>query len=118
MGAVRRRDEVLAYVVAEIVRTGASPTIQEIADELKVSTVRVRQLRQQLVAEGVIYVVPGTQRGIRVHDLEETRRELVDACRRLGWKTPDEIESTFPYGKLSRLPPIRYLPPEDIEDAA
>ena len=120
MGAVRRRDEVLAFIVAEIVRTGASPTIQEIADALdpRVSKPRVRQLLEQLETEGAIHRVPGTQRAIRVRDVYETRRTLVEACRTLGWITADAIESTFPYGKLSRLPPIRYLPPDDTEEAA
>lgn len=116
MIAVRRRDEVLAFVVAEIVRTGASPTIQEIADALKVSKPRVRELLAQLVLDGVVHVIRGTQRGIRVIDMSETRRSLVDACRRLGWVTPDQIDP-FPQEKLSRLPPIRYLPPDDQEAA-
>lgn len=118
MGAVHRRDEVLAFVVEEIVRTGASPTIQEIADHLGVSKRRVLELVAQLEHEGAVHRVRGSQRAIRVRDLEQTRRSLVDACRRLGWAVPD-ADGAFPHGRLTMLPPIRYLPgPDPSEEAA
>lgn len=86
-----RRDQVLAFVIEQIARHGLSPTMGEIARELNISDSRAKQLMGQLVEKGVIDRVPGSIRGLRVRDMAESRRQLAEVLRRLGWAASDPV---------------------------
>ncbi len=80
-----RRDEVLAYIIDQIVRYGICPSYDEIGRHLAISRTRSRQLVQQLVAIGAIERLLGAKRGFRVVDMAISRNMLGDALQRLGW---------------------------------
>ncbi len=80
-----RNDEVLAYIIDQIVRYGICPSYDEIGRHLAISRTRSRQLVQQLVAIGAIERLLGAKRGFRVVDMAVSRNMLGVALERLGW---------------------------------
>ena len=95
-----RRDQVLAFVIEQIVRYGVAPSMGEIAREFDLSKSRATQLVGQLVEAGVIDRVPGAVRGLRVRNVAESRLQLTEVLRRLGWPAADpagELRSTPDY---------------------
>lgn len=105
-GVLRRRDQVLAFVIERIVRTGTSPTLDEIADGLvpRVSKARAQELVEQLVRAGLLQRVPGSVRNLRVCGVDECRIVLLEAMRRLGWS------ESAPMGDLQQPPTSVQLP--------
>lgn len=82
-----RREEALAIIVERIARYGVSPTYDEIGDAMRppVRRTRARQFVDQLVAIGTVERVPGSQRGIRVRDVERRRAIIETALGNGGW---------------------------------
>lgn len=87
--ATLRRDQVLAFVIEQIARHGLPPTNSEIARALSISVTRAKHLVGQLVEGGVIERTPGSVRGLRVRDMDGSRRQLAEVLRRLGWAAAD-----------------------------
>ena len=75
----RRRDEVLAFIIDRLVKTGTSPSYFEIGQNLrpKVGTSRAQELVNQLIADGVLEKTPGAVRALRVRDVVHAR-EIVE----------------------------------------
>lgn len=84
-----RRDQALAFIMAEIARGRGSPSMVEIARHLGVSSTRAKQLVDDLRRVGAIERTPGTQRAIRVCDVAQSRQQLADVLRALGWVAAD-----------------------------
>ncbi|WP_301075825.1 hypothetical protein [Sphingomonas sp.] len=51
---LRRRDQVLAFIIEPIVRFGTAPTSVEISRELSISDSRAKELIAQLIKRGVV----------------------------------------------------------------
>jgi len=103
-------------VVERIVRDGTSPSTPEIGRALKISDARVKQLVAQLIQEGALERTYGAHRGLRVRDMAQSRYELAEALRRLGWSTSEpmaSLSSTFPNRQVPLLPPFEHLPDID-----
>ncbi|WP_394648900.1 LexA family protein [uncultured Sphingomonas sp.] len=137
-----RRNQVLAFVIEQIARHGLSPTMGEIARELRVSNSRAKQLIVQLVESGVIDRVPGSVRGLRVRNVAESRLQLTEVLQRLGWPAADpagELRSAPDYPRMIAIvahveytdfeevgaspnPPVALIPPlehlPDVGEAA
>ena len=114
--APRRRDQALAFIVEQIARYGACPTLDEIGDALKVSKPRARELVDQLVRDGLIERRPGAQRNLRVRDLTHCRSVLEVALRNLGWQAAEpmgELQPPLTNVQLPMLPPFEHLPELD-----
>lgn len=75
--------------MAEIARGRGSPSMVEIARHLGVSSTRAKQLVDDLRRGGAIERTPGTQRAIRVCDVAQSRQQLADVLRALGWVAAD-----------------------------
>lgn len=90
-GAARplRRDEALAFIMAQIASGRGSPSMVEIANHLGVGASRARQLVDKLCQLGAIERIPGTQRAIRVRDVAQSRHQLANVLRALGWVAAD-----------------------------
>jgi len=108
-----RRDQALAYIIEHIVRHGFSPTYEEIGQALGgISGPRVRELVDQLIKLGAVSKTAGTQRNLRVNDLDASRHHLTEAMRRLRWAAADamgDLRAPLPQEKLPRVPPITHL---------
>lgn len=97
-------------------RDGTSPSTPEIARALKISDTRAKQLIAQLISEGAMERTYGAHRGLRVRDMAQSRRELGEALRRLGWTTSEPmsaLSATFPDRQVPLLPPFEHLPDLD-----
>lgn len=124
-----RRDEVLAFLIDRLVKTGSSPTFEEIAKELGFSRTRAQELVEQLIARGVIEKVPGAQRALRVRDVAHARHLVDQFARGLGWAVaaplgaleqptvpvpPKPMPSqTLSYVQLPVLPAFEHFPDLD-----
>ncbi len=109
----RRRDEALAYIIDRLVKTGTSPSYDEIGRELGVSKPRARELVDQLIADGVLEKTPGAMRGLRVRDVAHAREMAGEFARRLGWIVAaplGQLQPPFPQVQLPMLPPFKHLP--------
>lgn len=117
MGAISskpcRRNEALAFIIDRIIRTGISPTHDEIGIELGVSGTRAKQLVGQLVDRGLVEKTAGAQRNLRVRDVTLARRLVEECLVRLGWTAAPalgELSCHFPQGQLPMLPAFDHLP--------
>ena len=114
IAAPRRRDEALAYIVDRLVKTGTSPSYDEIGRQLGVSKPRARELVDELIAGGVIEKTPGAMRGLRVRDVVRAREIAADFARSLGWTVAApmalDLQPPFPQVQLPMLPPFEHLP--------
>jgi SOS-response transcriptional repressor LexA len=113
--ASRRRDEALAFIINRLVKTGTSPSYEEIglAMQPRVSKRRAQELVTQLIAEGVIEKTPGAQRALRVRDVTRARGIVDEFARSLGWVVAaplGALQQPFPQGPLPMLPPFRHPP--------
>jgi SOS-response transcriptional repressor LexA len=114
--APARRDQVLAFIVDRIVRTGTSPTFDEIGLALQFSSSRAKQLVDQLVKRGVIEKTPGAQRNLRVRDVTQSRTIVAEALRGIGWIPSGPmapLPGDLPNGQLPMLPPFEHFPDID-----
>ena len=109
--APRKKDIALAFIMKRIVRTGTSPSLGEIAAELRVSSSRVKALVAQLEADGRIERRPGAQRALTVRDVAGTRAMLTSVVARLGWAVNGE--PPLPQGHLPMLPALEHIPDID-----
>lgn len=108
-----RRDEVLAFIIAQIARYGIAPTFDEIGHHIGTSKSRARQLVGQLVDRGVIEHTPGTQRSFRVVDVAASRDMLRLTLQRLGWIQAAPLGALVAdpiHAPIPRLPALEYLP--------
>lgn len=111
--APRRRDQALAFVMERLVRDRRSPTLVEIARELKISVTRVKALLEQLEKAGIIERKRGVQRGIVVRDVTQTRVLLTEIIDELGWGVNGGMpHPPCPDEHLPRLRTIRYRQPD------
>lgn len=76
-----RRTDALDYIASRIVAGSGSPSFTEIAAALHVSPSRAKSLVSQLVREGAIQRVPGSQRAIAVRDDAALRRAVLRYTR-------------------------------------
>ncbi|WP_296222732.1 hypothetical protein [uncultured Sphingomonas sp.] len=114
--ALLKRDQVLAFIIERIARSGTSPSYPEISNELKVSERRAKELVGQLIERGIVEKTFGAKRSLRVRDVAGSRNLLEDVMRRLGWLTAEPmgaLQQPFPNGKLPVLPPFEHLPDLD-----
>ena len=113
----RRRDEALAFIIDRLVKTGTSPSYEELGRQLGVSKVRAQELVRQLIADGVIEKTSGAQRALRVRDVVHARAIVVEFARSLGWTVAVPMGATvpppFPHVHLPMLPPFEHLPDVD-----
>lgn len=121
----RRRDEALAFIIDRLVKTGSSPTFEEIGAELGVSKARAQQLVDQLITHGIIEKVPGAQRALRIRDVVHARRLLDEFMRALGWAVAAPLGTLeqpidapvplkpLPHVQLPVLPAFEHLPDLD-----
>ena len=115
-GSVPRRYEALAYIVEQLVRTGHSPTYDEIGDALGVKKTRARELVDQLIGEQIVDRPAGKHRSFVIRDVTHSRAILVGLLNRLGWVDAlpsGELAQPRTYEQLPMLPPFEHLP--DIE---
>lgn len=113
---VPRRYEALAFIIERIVKTGTSPSFDEIAGELRVGKTRARQLVEQLIEEDLVDRPVGRQRSIRVRDVAHSRNILVDALNRLGWADAmplGSLDQPCSHEQLPMLPRFEHLPDLD-----
>ena len=111
-----KRDQVLAFVIERIAKSGTSPSFDEIGRALRVSNTRAKELVAQLVQLGLIEKTPGAQRSLKVCDVSKSRSLLDQSLRRLGWAAAEpmgELQQPFPKGQLPRLPAFEHLPDVD-----
>lgn len=80
-----RKAEVLAYIVDRIVRSGVSPTLEEIRGHLNVSKTRAQELVRKLELEGRVVRRPGAQRALTVPEIEAARRQMLEEMPAEGW---------------------------------
>ena len=114
--APRRRDEVLAFIIERIARSGISPSCPEIGRTLGFSETRAKQLVAELIERGALEHTPGGVRSYRVRDMSDSRIALGEVQRRLGWTTAEpmgELLPPYPNRQLPMLPPFEHLP--DVE---
>lgn len=120
----RRRDEALAFVIDRLVRTGSSPTFEEIGGKLGVSKTRAQELVEQLIVNGVIEKVPGAQRALRVRDVTHARHLVDQFARSLGWAVASPLGALeqpsvptavkpLPHVQLPVLPAFEHFPDND-----
>ena len=110
---LRRRDQVLAFIIEPIVRFGTAPTSVEISRELSIGDSRAKELIAQLIKRGVVEKTPGAKRSLRVRDVAGSRVQLEDVRRRLGWATAHPmgtLQQPFQNGQLPMIPPFQHLP--------
>ncbi len=110
---LKRRDQVLAFIIEQIVRFGTAPTFVEISRELLISDSRAKELVGQLIKRGVVEKTPGAKRSLRVRDVTGSRIQLEDVMRRLGWTTAHPmgvLQHPLPNGQLPMIPPFEHLP--------
>lgn len=108
-----RRNEALAFIIQQIIRTGISPSSGEIARALNVSRTRAQQLVDQLVREKVLENTPGSPRSLRIQDLAQCRQIIVETLSRLGFTVAEPIGTVLPPlspAQLPMLPPFEHLP--------
>ena len=113
---LRRRDEVLAFIIERIARSGTSPSYPEISKALGFSETRAKQLVAQLIRNGSIETTPGGVRSFRVVDVTGSRVALDQVLRQLGWCTAEpmgELQRPFPDRQLPIMPPFEHLPDLD-----
>lgn len=94
-------------------RERVSPTAAEIARHFGFSEARAKQLVKQLIAEGAVARTPGAKRGLRVRDVSDTRHQLQEVMRRLGWCTADPLGSLqppLPNSQLSLIAVLDHIP--------
>lgn len=111
--APRRRDEALAYIIEQIIRTGFSPSSGEIAQALQVSRQRALQLTDQLIREGVLEKTPASPRSLRVRDLSQCRHIIMESLRGLGVTVAEPMGELLPplsHEQLPMLPPFEHIP--------
>ena len=88
-----RQQQILDLVQSAIERTGAPPTRAEIAAELGFRSPNAAEEHLQALArKGVIELVGGTSRGIRLKSdtlraLNESARQAVHRCRCRAWRS-------------------------------
>lgn len=119
--APRRREEALAFITNRLVRTGSSPTYEEIGLELGVRKSRAQQLVNQLIADGVLEKTPGAQRSLRVRDVVRAREILDEFALSLGWIVASPLGALketpsprpLPHVQLPMLPAFEHLPDVD-----
>jgi SOS-response transcriptional repressor LexA len=114
IGVPRRRDEALAFIIDRLVKTGTSPSYDEVARELSVSKPRAQELVKQLIADGVIEKTPGAQRALRIRDVVRARSIVEQFARSLGWTVAPqlsfELQKPFTHVQLPMLPAFEHLP--------
>lgn len=114
--ALLKRDQVLAFIIERIARSGTSPSFDEIGHELQISSTRAKELVGQLIERGIIEKTFGAKRSLRVRDVSGSRNLLEEVMRRLGWHTAEPMGvllQPFPNGQLPSLPPFEHLPDID-----
>lgn len=114
-----KRDQALAFVIEQITMHGLAPTMGEIARELRISNSRAKQLIVQLVETGAIDRAPGSVRGLRVRNVAESRLQLTEVLRRLGWPAADpasELRSAPNYPPMVAI--IAHVEYTDFEEVA
>lgn len=84
-----RQAEALAFIIGEIVEKRTSPTFGEIARHLSVSQTRAKTLVADLIERGLVSRTPGAQRALRVNNVADSRRQLAEILRDLGWIAAD-----------------------------
>ncbi len=95
VAGVSRKAQTLAYIVDQLVTTGRSPSLEEIARYLGVAKSRARDLVKALRFEGLVEQVPGAQRALTVPGL--ARRIAIEQLRRDGYKVDEDIMHVAPY---------------------
>jgi hypothetical protein len=105
---------VLAFVRDYLTSYGGSPSYGEIANALRISPTRARQLVKALVTSGQLLRRPGP-RGLSLPTL---RDEAVRQLRDLGWAIDEDREVVIApcaHSPLPALPMLDYVPPELAE---
>lgn len=113
-----RRDQALAFIMAQIASGRGSPSMVEIANHLGVGASRARQLVDKLCQLGAIDRIPGTQRAIRVRDVAQSRQQLANVLRALGWVAADaggELRSAAIGGELLTIVAVLNHVPDPAE---
>ncbi|WP_156680054.1 hypothetical protein [Sphingomonas profundi] len=103
----------MAYIVERIVRSGTSPSNEEIGRKLGVSKQRAKQLVDELLERRVIEKTPGSQRNLQVRDVAQCRLIIVARLRELGLIVADplgKLQQPFTQEQLPILPPFEHLP--------
>lgn len=111
-----RRYEALAFIVDRIVRSGISPSADEIGRHMGVSSTRAKEFITQLEKERLVERTPGAQRSLRVRDVARSRSLFEECLRRIGWTGAEplgQLGDPVPEGQLSRLPAFEHLPDID-----
>ena len=115
-----RRVEALAYIVDRIARSGTSPSYDEIGQAMRpmVGKTRARELVDELIALRVLDRTVGSQRGIRIRDLDRCRSMIEGALGSRGWwharplgpleSPPSVLPCTIE--QLPIMPPFEHLP--------
>lgn len=86
---VSRKEQALAFIVEQLVLTGRSPSLEEIARQLGVAKSRARDLVKALRHDGAVQQVPGAQRALTVPGL--ARRIAIEQLRREGYLVDEDI---------------------------
>lgn len=108
-----RRDEALAYIIDRLVRTGTSPSYEELGRAIGVSKTRAGELVNQLIAYGFIEKVPGAIRALRVRDVVQSRGIVEQFVRSLGWAVAEplgDLQQPLSNVQLPTLSPFTHLP--------
>jgi len=110
----RRRDEALAFIVEQLVRTHSAPTLDDIATRLKVSKSRSQELVAELIAKRIVGRRPGSHT-LYIIDMTRCRHLFVEAYRQAGGWSADAMGQLLPPTnvQLPVLPPFRHLPDVD-----
>lgn len=104
-----RRYEVLAQIIECIARDGVPPTYDEIGAALEISATRVRQLVDQLLADGDLTRTAGSQRNLRVRNSAASRERLLEVLRRLGFTPSAPMGQLQPPCVQAQLPLVAVL---------
>ena len=110
--ATPRRNEALAFIIDRIVRTGTSPSADEIGEAMGVSRQRAQQFVQQLIDDGVVRRRPGS-RSLIICDLTHCRRIIVETLHGLGLTVSEpmgEMQRPLSQSQLPLVPPFEHIP--------
>lgn len=118
VAGLSRKAQVLAFVTEQLVHTGRSPSLDEIARKLGVAKSRARDLVKALRHDGLVEQVPGAQRALTVPGLQ--RQIAIEQLRRCGYVVDEDVLRIAPSTPV-RLPivaVIEHRPDDDNSQSA
>ncbi|KQN77864.1 helix-turn-helix domain-containing protein [Sphingomonas sp. Leaf62] len=114
VGSTRKMDAFI-FVVGELVTSGRSPSLEEIARHLGVAKSRARQLISLLRQEGAVQQTPGAQRALTVPGLE--RYIAIQRLRGYGFTVDEDIMRISP-STLVQLPIVAVIEHRRADDSS